>query len=212
MELPGLLLVISGPSGTGKGTVCKALSDRHPSIVYSVSATTRPPRIGEIDGVNYFFMDRAQFLKMKEENGFIESAEVYGNYYGTPKDALLANLRAGKDVILEIDIQGAMQVRDKFPGGVFIFILPPSLAELKKRIVSRGTDTEEVITKRLNCAADEIKKYYNYDYVVINNTVEEAVAKIEAILIAEKQRSNRYTCVDNPDHEEREFIFKPKRY
>lgn len=212
MELPGLLLVVSGPSGTGKGTVCKALIEKHPSIVYSVSATTRAPRVGEVDGLNYHFMSKEQFIEIKEEDGFVESAEVYGNYYGTPKKALLENLRAGKDVILEIDIQGAMQVKEKFPRGVFVFILPPSLAELKKRLVNRGTDTEEVITRRLKCAADEIRNFRQYNYIVINNKVEEAVSKIEAILVAEKHNSSRYTCVDNLDFDAEKLIFAPEGY
>ncbi|ADG82658.1 guanylate kinase [Thermincola potens] len=211
MKLPGLLLVISGPSGTGKGTVCRALVEKHPSIVYSVSATTRPPRTGEVDGVNYFFLGEEEFLQKVKEGGFVEWAKVYGNYYGTPKDALLANLAAGKDVILEIDIQGAMQVKEKFPKGVFIFIMPPSLKELQKRICTRGTDSAEVIAKRMNSAAGEMKSYSNYDYIVVNERVGEAVAAIEAIIFAEKHRASRYQCIESPD-QDNEILFIAEQY
>lgn len=191
----GLLLVISGPSGAGKGTVCRALMARHPEVVYSVSATTRKPRPGEIDGVHYFFVDREKFEAMIAADELLEWAMVYenGNYYGTPRQAVLDNLAAGKDVILEIDVQGALQIREKFTDAVFIFILPPSMEELKNRITGRGTETAESISKRLACAETELHYVQKYDYCVINDVVEKAVEKLEAIIIAEKCRVQRVT-------------------
>ena len=194
MTKEGLLVVISGPSATGKGTVCKALLDKESQIYYSISATTRFPRPGEEDGINYFFLDRGKFEEMIAADEFLEWAEVYGNYYGTPKSKVCEELSKGRNVILEIDIQGALKVKNKSPYGVFIFIMPPSLEELEARIRKRGTETEEVIQKRLGCARAEIAALSQYHYVVINDEVEKAVEKIMAIIIAEKSRVDR-----NPD-------------
>jgi len=181
-----LLLVISGPSGTGKGTICRALMAKNPQIKYSVSATTRSPREGEEDGVHYYFLTKAKFEDMLKENEFLEHAAVYDNYYGTPKNKVMESLEKGEDIILEIDIQGALQLKQVFPGGIFIFIVPPSLEELRERIEGRGTDSKDVIEKRLNCAGQELGYVDRYDYVVINDNIDKAVDKMEAIIKAEK--------------------------
>jgi len=187
----GLLIVVSGPSGAGKGTICSAYLERNPHAMLSVSVTTRKPRIGEKEGKNYFFRDKETFLKMVEDGEFLEYAEVYGNYYGTPKKFVEEELAAGNDVILEIDIQGALQVKERFPEAVFVFIIPPSMEELKRRIVKRGTEDAEAIYRRFQSAYEELNYISRYNYVIINDTVESAVAKLEAIVLAEKCRVDR---------------------
>jgi len=187
----GLLVVISGPSGSGKGTICKKLVEMIENINVSVSATTRKPRVGEIEGENYFFLDEDEFVNKINNEEFLEYALVYGNYYGTPKKTVLKQLENGNDIILEIDIQGALKVKENYPKGVFIFILPPSLAELKNRIVGRGTDSQEAINRRLKCAYDELNYAFEYDYVVLNDEVDSAVEKIKEIISAEKNKSAR---------------------
>ncbi len=182
----GLLLVISGPSGTGKGTICKELIRQNPQIEISVSATTRKPREGEIDTVNYFFLNEDRFKRMIVNQDFLEYAKVYDNFYGTPKKNVFKKLEQGKDVLLEIDIQGALSVKKIYPDAVLIFILPPSMNELKNRIIKRGTETEESISKRFNSAYEELKYVYEYKYAVINKDVNVAVERIEAIIEAEK--------------------------
>ena len=152
----GILIVISGPSGAGKGTICKALLEKHDNIYISVSATTRAPRVGEVEGVNYYFLTKEDFEEKVRENGFLEYANVHGNFYGTPKGNVEKMLEDGKDVILEIDIQGALQVKENFKEGVFIFILPPSMEELKQRIIKRGSETEESLMTRFKNAYKEI--------------------------------------------------------
>jgi guanylate kinase len=186
----GLLIVISGPSGAGKGTICKALSEDQ-DLWISVSATTRKPRNGEVDGVNYFFLSKQEFADKINEDDFFEYAEVYGNYYGTPKWKTLEAIYSGKDVVLEIDIQGALKVKQQYPEGVFIFILPPSMEELKQRIIKRGTETEESLVRRFKSAYQEVNYISKYNYAVVNDTVENAVEKIKAILTAEKCRVDR---------------------
>ncbi|KAB3535238.1 guanylate kinase [Alkaliphilus pronyensis] len=181
----GLLIVISGPSGAGKGTICKRLLEKNPQIMASISATTRAPRSGEEEGVNYFFIDHNRFKNMINNDQLLEYAEVYGNYYGTPKKYVIENLEKGNDVLLEIDIEGALQIKEKFAEGIFVFILPPSLQELKSRIINRGTETEEDINTRYGSARGEINQVIKYDYVVINDDVERARADIEAIIRAE---------------------------
>lgn len=183
----GKLFVISGPSGTGKGAICKRLLGEA-GIELSVSMTTRAPRDGEIEGVNYFFTDRDRFLEAVKREDFLEYAEVYGNYYGTPKGPVIEKLREGTDVILEIDTQGAMKVKENYPQGVFIFILPPSMAELRKRITGRGTESREAIDMRLSSALSEISCIYKYDYCVVNGVLEEAVAGVKAIIAAEHSK------------------------
>ena len=187
----GGLIVISGPSGVGKGTVCKALMKAMPDLKISISETTRKPRGTEQNGVEYFFLEKENFEQRIKENKYLEYAKVYENYYGTPKD-YVENLRnSGYDVILEIDIQGAMNVQKNNDDGVFIFIVPPSLDELEHRVRNRGTDSEEQLAIRINSARDEIKKAVNYDYVVVNDTVEEAAKKLQTIILAERCRTER---------------------
>ncbi|RBP39181.1 guanylate kinase [Garciella nitratireducens] len=187
----GLLIVISGPSGAGKGTVCKALLKEVRNLNISVSMTTRKPRIGEIEGVNYYFVQENEFKKMIKEGELLEYAKVYDNYYGTPKNKVLEKLKHGEDVILEIDIQGALKVKSQFPEGVFIFIVPPSMEELKNRIKKRGTETEEEVTKRFQSSYKEINYISKYNYIVINDDIEKAVERIKSIIIAEKCRVDR---------------------
>lgn len=187
----GLLIVLSGPSGVGKGTVCSALRKSSPELVYSVSATTRPLRQGEREGVNYFYKTRAQFEAMIANDELLEWAEYVGNYYGTPKSFVEQTLDAGKDIILEIEVQGALQVKRKFPDGVFIFLMPPSLDELKNRIENRGTETMESIRDRLSAAAEEIRLLEHYDYAVVNDEVDAACRRIQSIITAEHCRRER---------------------
>lgn len=186
----GLLVLISGPSGTGKGTVCDLLRKNHPEISYSISATTRQPRPGEQDGVNYYFYDKEKFQQMIEAGELLEWAEVYGNYYGTPKQKVLDRLEAGEDILLEIDTQGALNVMKTMPEGLYIFLLPPSLEELAARLKGRGTETEESLQRRLGAAVDEIKLAHNYRYVVVNDTVENAAETIANIIKAEHSRTD----------------------
>ncbi|ACD24674.1 guanylate kinase [Clostridium botulinum] len=187
----GLLIVISGPSGAGKGTICKELLEKNDNLLLSVSATTRSPRNGEIDGVNYHFLCKEDFITRIEKNDFLEHAEVYGNYYGTPKSNVDKMLDSGRDVILEIDIQGALKVKENTEEGVFIFILPPSMEELKQRIINRGSETPESLMKRFKSAYKEINFVSKYNYAVVNDEVDIAVEKLEAIILAEKCRVDR---------------------
>ena len=189
----GLLIVISGPSGVGKGTICKELIRRNiNSIELSVSATTRKPRNGEFEGISYYFKGKDEFEEMIKGEQFLEYAKVYDNYYGSPKTQVINKLKEGKDIILEIDTQGAMKVKRNFKEGIFIFIVPPSYKELKKRIVNRRTESEDDIKKRLKCAFEEIQSVSNYDYIVVNDDIDKAVSKIDCIIHAEKCRLCRY--------------------
>ncbi|MGI5997352.1 MAG: guanylate kinase [Lutispora sp.] len=189
----GLLIVISGPSAVGKGTICKELFKRNiENLELSISATTRNPRPNEINGVNYHFIDKESFGKMVEHGEFLEYAQVYDNYYGTPKKYVIDKINQGKDVILEIDIQGAKQVRQNYKDGIFIFIMPPSFKELKSRIMKRGTEAQKDIDKRMKCAYEEIEQAKYYNYIVINDDLHNAVEKIYCIIKAEKCRLSRY--------------------
>ena len=189
MTKRGLLIVLSGPSGVGKGTVRAAIfSKGEQKFVYSISATTRQPRTGETDGVDYFFKTREEFEQMIQNKQLLEYAEYVGNYYGTPLEYVENTLATGKDVFLEIDVQGAIQVRELMPEGVFIFLTPPDLNELESRIVNRGTDSDEVIAKRMKTAREELELMKYYDYSVVNDTVDNAVQKIEAIIQTEHLR------------------------
>ena len=190
-KLKGLLIVISAPSGTGKTTLVHMLLKEFPNMEFSVSYTTRKPRPGEVNGKDYFFVDRKTFEKMVEEGDFLEWAEVYGNLYGTSKTQVLKALHEGKDVLLDIDTQGALQVKKNFPEAVLIFILPPSLKELERRLRSRGTDDEETIEKRLKIARKEIERAPLYDYIVINDFLEKAFEQLKSIVTAEKCRTER---------------------
>jgi len=180
--------VVSGPSGTGKGTVCSELLTQAQDLAYSISATTRQPRAGEVDGKNYYFMDKADFEQKIAEGGFLEYANVYGNYYGTPLAKIEERLAAGEDILLEIDTQGALNVMKKCPDGLFIFLVPPSLAELERRIRGRGSETAESLAKRMGSAKKEIEDGRKYGYVVVNDTVKKAVSRIMAIRTAEHCR------------------------
>lgn len=180
----GLLLVISGPSGTGKGTICKELF-KDEGFVFSISLTTRKPRVGEVDGVNYHFVTKDKFEQMIENNGLLEYARVFENFYGTPREMVVDELNKGKNVVLEIDVQGAMQVKKAYPEAVLIFILPPSLKALKDRIVGRGSETEESLKIRCGEAFNEICYANEYNYTVVNDQVEEAVNDVKAIIKAE---------------------------
>lgn len=182
----GILFVISGPSGVGKGTITEALLKRNTNLKVSISATTRPPREGEIDGKDYFFISRDRFKQLIEEDEFLEWANVYSNMYGTPRQFVQNNLDNRSDVLLEIDIQGALQVKEKMPDGVFIFIAPPSIEELSYRLIARGKDSHDSIEQRLKACREEMSMMHEYDYMVINDDVDEAVKKIEAIIIAER--------------------------
>ena len=187
----GFLLVISGPSGCGKGTLCKKILERNEKLIFSVSATTRMPRRGETNGINYFFINKERFSNMIEEKEFLEYANVHGNLYGTPKQFVLEQVEKGEIVILEIDVQGALQVKEAYPEAVFVFLLPPSMSELKNRIKKRGTESEKDIDIRLKNAFEELKFIDEYDYIVINDELIEAVEKTEAIIIAEKLKVRR---------------------
>lgn len=187
----GLLIVISGASGTGKGTVCKKILADLPEIAYSISATTRNPRPGEVDGKEYYFLSSEEFKAWIAEEKFLEYAEVYGNFYGTPLNKIEERLNRGEDIILEIDVQGALNVKRKCPEGIYIFLLPPSLEELKSRIEGRGTETPESLARRLKNAVAEIKIGLQYDYVVVNDTIDNAVAQIKSILTAERCKVTR---------------------
>ncbi|PKR87003.1 guanylate kinase [Heyndrickxia camelliae] len=192
MKEKGLLIVLSGPSGVGKGTVRKAIfSQGNTQFEYSISMTTRKPREGEVNGVDYFFKTREEFEELIAQDKLLEYAEYVGNYYGTPVDYVKETLEAGKDVFLEIEVQGAKQVRDKFPDGLFIFLAPPSLNELQSRIVTRGTETDELIQNRMKEARKEIELMSLYDYVVENDEVEAACNRIKAIVQAEHCRTTR---------------------
>lgn len=185
----GQLIVLSGPSGVGKSTVISELLSERPDIYFSVSFTTRKPRVGEEDGVNYNFVSRETFLEMIEREEFLEYAQYVENYYGTSLKLIEEKLSAGVDVLLDIEVQGAAKVRAKCPDAVFIFIIPPSFEELSRRLHGRNTDDETVIEGRLQKAREECKQIPNYDFLVVNDKVSEAAAEIEAILTAEGCRT-----------------------
>lgn len=188
----GLLIVLSGPSGVGKGTVRKELfSQPNTNYEYSISMTTRSPREGEVDEVDYFFKTRSEFEGLIEQDQLLEYAEFVGNYYGTPLAYVNKMRDAGRDVFLEIEVQGAAQVRSKVPDGLFIFLAPPSLSELEDRLVGRGTESDEVIASRLQAARQELEMMNLYDYVVENDEVEHACDRINAIIIAEHCKRER---------------------
>ncbi|MBW7456159.1 guanylate kinase [Paenibacillus sepulcri] len=188
----GLLIVLSGPSGVGKGTVCSELRRRQSDLVYSVSATTRLPRQGEVDGINYFFKTREHFQDMIAHDALLEYAEYVGNYYGTPRDFVERTLAMGKDIILEIEVQGALKVKEKFSEGVFIFLVPPSLDELKHRITCRGTENADVIDHRMSVAVEEMNLISYYDYAVVNDQIDAACHRIQSIITAEHCRKDRF--------------------
>lgn len=191
----GVLLVISAPSGAGKGTIIKRLMDDDRSLKLSVSATTRAPRPGEIDGEDYFFLSREEFDDLVKNGEMLEHAEYVGNCYGTPKGPVESWLEDGQDVILEIDVQGGQQVKKIMPECVSIFILPPSMKELENRLRGRSTEMDAVVDARLRAAREEVRHAEEYDYVVINDTVDKAVEDIKTIIAAEKHRFIRVSSI-----------------
>lgn len=191
MNKKGILIVISGPSGAGKGTICKELLEKEENLYLSVSATTRKPREGEVHGVNYYFLEKEDFMKRVENEEFLEWAEVHGNCYGTPKFNVEELINQGKNVILEIDVQGALNVKKNCEDGVFIFILPPSMEELKRRIINRGSETPESLITRFKNAYEEINFISKYNYAVVNDNLEDAVSKVQNIILAEECRVDK---------------------
>lgn len=188
----GMLILISGPSGTGKGTLCERLIRSDANIAFSVSATTRRPRETERDGVHYHFMTDEQFDKLLKDNSFLEYATVHDHRYGTPKKPVLEAIEQGKDILLDIDTQGALNVMKQIKECVSIFILPPTFSSLRSRLHTRNTDDEEEIRKRLNNARAEISKYVHYDYALINDELESAYKRLESIIAAERIRTLRF--------------------
>lgn len=195
MKQKGLLIVVSGFAGTGKGTIMKKLLEQYSEqYALSVSMTTRAPRPGERDGIEYFFADKECFEAKIAQDGFVEHACYCGNYYGTPKDYVEEQLNAGKDVLLEIEIQGALQVKQKLPETVLVFVMPPSVQVLYERLKGRGTETEEVIRQRMLRAAEESQGIEQYDYILVNDDIDMCVEKLHQLLQSEKQRAFRNTA------------------
>ena len=193
MKKKGLLVVVSGPSGAGKGTICKNFMELNKEMLLSISSTTRNPRENEIDGVNYNFITKQNFEDLIGTDSLLEYVHVFENYYGTPKKWVLECIEKGKDVLLEIEIVGAMKVKEKYPDAILVFVLPPSLKELKNRIITRGTETIEQIENRMARAMQEIKTIEKYDYFIFNDNLTRAVDDLEAIISAEKNKVNRYS-------------------
>lgn len=188
LENIGRIFVISGPSGVGKGTLLKLLLDKHPEITLSVSATTRIPRPGEVDGVNYFFTTKENFQELIKAGKLLEWAKFAGNYYGTYLETVQETLCAGNDIALEIDVQGAMQIKDKRKDAILIFIAPPSIEELESRLINRNTESKEAIERRLAVVKSEIEKIQEFDYKIVNDDLDEALKNLESIIIAERCR------------------------
>ncbi len=193
MDLSGVLLVISGFSGAGKGTIVKGIMERKEGYELSISATTRKPRKGEIDGKSYYFISNEKFESMIENDEFLEWASFVNNFYGTPKRFVFDQLKTGKNIILEIELQGAMKVREQYPGAVMVFVIPPSISELKNRLITRGTETEEVIMKRLKRAEEEMTYIKEYDYIVVNDNLDECIELVHSIVQAEQHTAKNYS-------------------
>lgn len=191
MKTKGLLIVVTGPSAVGKGTICRALLAEAPEVRFSVSCTTRKPRPGEVDGVEYFFLSQEAFLEKVEKGQLLEWAEVYGNYYGTPRAYVEEITDKGQDVILDIDRVGAKAVREAYPGAVSVFVIPPSMEALRQRIAARGTESPEAVARRLQEAPKWIEEGLTYDYVIVNDDLMTAVRELRAIIEAEKCRTLR---------------------
>ena len=187
----GILFIISAPSGSGKTTLCTRLVESVDSLYRSISMTTRPPRPGEKDGMDYIFIEKPEFIKRQKRKEFLEWARVFGEYYATPKKHILHMLKRGSDVLLSIDVQGAMKIKRLKLDAVYIFILPPSLAMLRERLINRSTDSKESIRKRLNIARKEVACSQRYNYVIVNNRLEPALNNLRAIIIAERCRVKR---------------------
>lgn len=189
MNSRGLLLIVSGPAGAGKGTICGQFILNNKSTFLSVSATTRKPREGEAEGINYFFVSKQRFEEMIANDELLEYACFCENYYGTPKSAIEARLEKGEDVILEIEVQGALQVKEKYPEAIMLFVLPPSFEILRERLIGRGTETPEVVEKRLNRSREEMMLLNHYDYIIINDDINLATARLQAVVTAEKAKT-----------------------
>lgn len=190
-ERRGILFIISAPSGTGKTTLCKQLTSLVPGLWHSVSCTTRKPRPGEEHGREYFFIEEKTFQGMIERNEFMEYAHVYGNWYGTPRKALMDKMEQGTDVLLEIDVQGAMQIKKKFEDGVYIFILPPSMETLRARLQSRASDSQEEILRRLQKVKEEVWSFREYYYIVRNDDLTQSLRELQSIFVAERLKTKR---------------------
>ena len=191
MKKQGILFIISAPSGSGKTTLCARLVELVDSLYRSISMTTRAPRSGEKDGVDYIFIEKQEFIKRQKKNEFLEWAKIFGEYYGTPKKHITHMLKRGSDVLLSIDVQGAMKIKRLKLDAVYIFILPPSIAMLKERLINRSTDSKKAIRERLNVSRKEISCSQKYDYVVVNNRLEPALDNLRAIIVAERCRVKR---------------------
>lgn len=189
MKAKGLLIVVTGPSAVGKGTICRALLQEASGVRFSVSLTTRKPRPGEVDGVEYFFVSHEEFRRRIDAGDVLEYAEVYGNLYGTPRSQVLMATDQGHDVLLDIDLVGARQVRERYPEAISVFVIPPSMADLEKRIMARGTEDAASLARRLNEAPRWIREGLTYDYVIVNDKIPLAVAKLQAIIAAEKAKT-----------------------
>ncbi len=192
----GILFVISAPSGGGKSTIIRALLDNDSTLSYSISATTRPSRRGEKTGKEYHFLSKEEFEKLIKEDAFLEYATVHGNYYGTPKSEIDNRLQKGQDVILDLDVQGSQRVKKAFQDSVTIFILPPSLATLERRLRERGLDDEDAIKNRLANARTELRMADRYDYVIVNRQLDETIQTIKSVIAAERQKAHRLTLKD----------------
>ncbi len=195
MILSGVLLVISGFSGAGKGTIVKGILEKKKGYELSISATTRNPRDGEVDGQSYYFISNEEFEAMIENGDFLEWAKFVNNYYGTPKEFVFEQLKTGKNIILEIELQGAMKVREQYPGAVMVFVVPPSIKELKHRLVTRGTESMDVIMKRLKRAEEEMTYIKEYDYIVENDNLDECIETVHSIVVAEQHTAKNYTGI-----------------
>lgn len=188
---PGLFIIISGPSGVGKNTVLQGLLKLRPDLHYSISATTRPPRGQEEHGIDYYFLSEAEFKEEIKRNGFLEWAKIYDCFYGTPRRVVQEKLSAGRHVVSDVDIQGAIQIKRNLPEAILVFLYPPSFEELKARLLRRNTEDAESINKRLRYIKKELSSIDHYDYIVENDLLKEAVRKIESVIIAEESRVKR---------------------
>ena len=191
MKREGLIMIISAPSGAGKTTLCRELRQRFPRLQESISYTTRAPRVGEVDGEDYIFISRERFQSMIAEDAFAEWAEVHGNLYGTSLATLEDARHNGIDLLLDIDCQGAMRLKECLDGGVFVFILPPSMEELRRRLENRSSDSQNVIERRITRAAEEIKEARWYDYIIINDRIEQAMEELSAIVLSHSRKTFR---------------------